>query len=209
MERMKMAIEYFSMFGVNFSPAKTHYMYAHTGDHHYTSAPIPVRHPDGSVTINPSSVLPPHTPLRYLGGWLSPTGNWSPAKSKLQSEVKQILTTLRHKQLTIPQFQYTVRSVLLAKLRYLLLVVPMTDSELDTIDNDIAAVFKRRMRLARSSSSPLLFMFADGTGAGLPSVRDMRETLLIEGAHNILNDSTHTLYGFAHSRLLALRDELG
>jgi hypothetical protein len=65
------------------------------------------------------------------------------------------------------------------------------------------------MRLARSSSSPLLFMSADGTAAGLPSVRDMRDTLLIEGAHNILNDSTHTLYGFAHSRLLALRDELG
>ena len=154
-------------------------------------------------------MTPPHSPLRYLGGWLSPTGNWQPAKQKLRDEVQRILTIIRHKQLTISQFQYTIRSVLHAKLRYLLLVVPMTDTELDDIDNDIAAVFKKRLRLARSSSSPLLFMSHDGVGAGLPSVRDMRDVLLVEAAHHILNNNQHTLHHFAHSRLTSLRDSLG
>ena len=208
-ERMNMAIEYFSHFGVNFSPSKTHYTYAHTHGRHYNSVEIPVRNPDGTTSITPSSVTPPHTPLRYLGGWLSPTGNWQPAKQKLQNEVQRILTILKHKQLTISQFQYTIRSVLHAKLRYLLLVVPMTDKELDNIDNDIASVFKARMKLARSSSSPLLFMSHDGVGAGLPSVRDMRDTLLVETAHHILNSKQHTLHHFAHSRLTSLRDSMG
>ena len=35
-ERMNMAIEYFSYFGVNFSPSKTHYTYAHTQGKHYS-----------------------------------------------------------------------------------------------------------------------------------------------------------------------------
>jgi hypothetical protein len=43
--RMDMAIEHFSMFGVNFSPQKTHYTYAHTQGAHNTSAAIPVRAP--------------------------------------------------------------------------------------------------------------------------------------------------------------------
>jgi hypothetical protein len=81
--RMDMAIEYFFMFGVNFSLQKTHYTYAHTQGAHYTYAAIPVRAPDGSVHITPSAVTLPQEPFRYLGGWLSPTGNWSPAKIKL------------------------------------------------------------------------------------------------------------------------------
>ena len=97
----------------------------------------------------------------------------------------------------------------MAKLRYVLLIVPMTDCELDAIDNQIAAVFKTRMRLARSLSSPLLFMNTRDMGAGLSSVRDMRDTLLIEFAHTILNDRDNTLHAFAHSRLESLRDTLG
>jgi hypothetical protein len=84
----------------------------------------------------------------------------------------------------------------MAKLRYVLLTVPMTDCELDAIDNQIVAVFKNRKRLARSSSSSLLFMNTRGMGAGLSSVHDMRDTLLIESAHMILNDRDNTLHAF-------------
>ena len=140
---------------------------------------------------------------------MSPTGNWLPAKNKLKAEVHKILTVLKHKQLPLKKSQYTINSVLMAKLRYVLLIVPMTDAELDDIDNQIAAVFKNHMRLARSSSSPLLFMHTRGMGSGLSSVRDMRDTLLIEAAHMILNDRDNTLYAFAHSRLESLRDTLG
>ena len=46
-------------------------------------------------------------------------------------------------------------------------------------------------------------------GAGLSSVRDMRDTLLIESTHMILNDRDNTLHAFAHSKLESLRDTLG
>jgi hypothetical protein len=42
-ERMELAGKYFGIFGVNFSPAKTHYTYANTRGRHYQSAPITVR----------------------------------------------------------------------------------------------------------------------------------------------------------------------
>ena len=39
------------------------------------------------------------------------------------------------------EYKYTVRSVLHAKLRYYLAVVPLLDSELDDIDTRIANIF--------------------------------------------------------------------
>jgi hypothetical protein len=67
-ERMKIAIEHLSYFGVNFSPSKTHYTYANTQGKHYISVAIPVRNPDGTTFIAPSIFILPHSPLRYLGG---------------------------------------------------------------------------------------------------------------------------------------------
>jgi hypothetical protein len=46
-------------------------------------------------------------------------------------------------------------------------------------------------------------------GAGLSSVQDMRDTLLIESAHMIPNERDNTLHAFAHSRLESLRDTQG
>jgi hypothetical protein len=84
LERMALAGKYFGIFGVNFSPTKTHYTYANTRGRHYTSAPITVRKPDGTTSVQASAVTSPHKPLRYLGAWLSPTLNWLPAKRKLR-----------------------------------------------------------------------------------------------------------------------------
>ena len=67
LERMALAGKYFGIFGVNFSPTKTHYTYANTKGRHYTSAPITVRLPDGNTITQPSAVTSPHKPLRYLG----------------------------------------------------------------------------------------------------------------------------------------------
>ena len=209
LERMSLAGEYFGIFGVNFSPTKTNYTYANTGDRHYKSAPITVRHPDGSTTIQPSSITSPHVPLRYLGAWLSPTLNWKPAKRKLHDEVDRVLTILRYKSLTPSEYIYTIQSVLHAKLRYYLAVVPLTDKELDAIDARIAQVLKTRMHMATSVSSPLLFLPETEYGANLPSIRDTRAKANIMAAHALLNDNDSTLGKMMRIRLSSLRDHLG
>ena len=208
-ERMELAGKYFGIFGVNFSPSKTHYTYANTQGRHYRSAPITVRKPDGTTSIQPSSVTSPHKPLRYLGAWLSPTLNWLPAKRKLRDEVSKILTILNHKKLSPAEFKYTVQSVLHSKLRYYLAVVPMLDTELDDIDARIARIMKKRMRMASSCSSPLLFMPDSEYGAELPSIKDTRSTMSIEMAHSLLNDDRSTLGAIIRHRLTDLRDSLG
>jgi hypothetical protein len=170
LSRMAMATTYFGYFGVNFSPAKTHYTYANTQGLHYKSAPITVRMPDGTTHVQRSAVTSPHKPLRYLGAWLSPTLNWKPAKRKLNAEVNRLLTILRHKTFTPTEYRYIIQSVLHSKMRYYLTVVPMTDTELDSIDNKIASIMKKRMHMASSCSSPLLFLPEADYGAELPSI---------------------------------------
>ena len=209
LERMALAGEYFGTFGVNFSPSKTNYTYAYTGGRHFKSAPITVRHPNGSTTVQPSSITSPHTPLRYLGAWLSPTLNWKPAKRKLLDEVDRILTILRHKSLTPAEYKYTIQSVLHAKLRYYLAVVPLTDKELDGIDARIAQILKTRMHMATSVSSPLLFLPESEFGASLPSIRDTRAQANISAAHAIVNNPHSVLGKLMRIRLSSLRDHLG
>ena len=209
LERMSMAGEFFGIFGVNFSPQKTNYTYANTGGRHYKSAPIQVRNPDGTTTTQPSSVTSPHKPLRYLGAWLSPTLNWLPAKRKLRDEVTKILTILRHKSLSPEEFKYTIQSVLHSKLRYYLAVVPLLDTELDDIDRRIAHIMKKRMHMATSCSSPLLFLPEAEYGTDLPSIKDTRATSLIATAHSLLNDRHSILGRIIRMRLSHLQDSLG
>jgi hypothetical protein len=209
LERMSMAGEFFGIFGVNFSPQKTNSTYANAKGRHFKSTPITVRHPDGTTTTQPSSVTSPHKPLRYLGAWLSPTLNWLPAKRKLRDEVTKLLSILRHKIISPEEFKYTIQSVLHSKLRYYLAVVPLLDSELDDIDRRIAHIMKKRMHMATSCSSPLLFLPDTQYGMDLPSIKDTRSTMLITTAHSLLND-THSILGrITRMRLSHLQDSLG
>ena len=209
LERMAMAGEFFGIFGVNFSPQKTNYTYANTCGRHHKSAPISVRNPDGTTTTQTSSVTSPHKPLRYLGAWLSPTLNWLPAKRKLRDEVTKLLTILRHKTLSPEEFKYTIQSVLHSKLRYYLAVVPLLDSELDDIDRRIAHIMKKRMHMAQSCSSPLIFLPDTEYGASLPSIKDTRATALITTAHSLLNDRHSMLGQIIRMRLSHLQESLG
>ena len=209
LSRMAMATTYFGYFGVNFSPAKTHYTYANTQGLHYKSAPITVRMPDGTTHVQRSAVTSPHKPLRYLGAWLSPTLNWKPAKRKLNAEVNRLLTILRHKTFTPTEYRYIIQSVLHSKMRYYLTVVPMTDTELDSIDNKIASIMKKRMHMASSCSSPLLFLPEADYGAELPSIKDTRATNNIKLAHAMLNDTHSAVGDIIRIRLSHLRDHLG
>jgi hypothetical protein len=176
---------------------------------HYESAPITVPNPDGTTSVQPSSVTSPHKPLRYLGAWLSPTLNWLPAKRKLRDEVTKLLTILRLKTLSPAEYKYTVQSVIHSKLRYYLAVVPLLDSELEEIDRKIAHIMKKRMHMASSCSSPLLFLPDSEYGAELPSIKDTRATMLISTAHNLLNNNHSTLGKIARMRLAHLQDSLG
>jgi hypothetical protein len=94
-------------------------------------------------------------------------------------------------------------------MRYYLTVVPMTDTELDAIDNKIASIMKKRMHMASSCSSSLLFLPEADYGAELPSIRDTRATNNIKLAHSMLNDTCSAVGDIIRIRLSHLRDQLG
>lgn len=153
-----------------------------------------------TVHITPSAVTPPQETLRYLGGWLSPIGNWFTAKAKLLADVHKILTVLKHKQLPLKQFQYTIklRSRGQTPLRH---VHSPHDRQRTQCHRqpDCSSIQEPHATSTLTSLSPLLFMHTRGMGAGLSSVRDMRDTMLIEAAHMLLNDRNSTQYEFAYT----------
>ena len=206
--RMKIACEYLNFFNVELNPQKTTYTYFNTKRHHL-SVLIRTTSPSGVVSLTPTAVASPYTPLRYLGGYMCPANSWHHAKDLLNAEVKILVGILRHKKLSIKEYRYIVQSVLMSKLRYYLTVVPMTNRELDHIDAQITAVLKRNIGTAISTSSPLLHMDAStSTGLSFPSIRDIRTSTMIEKAHLLLNSDT-PLGRIARARTINLRDTLG
>ena len=175
--RMKLACAYLNFFNVELNPQKTTYTYYNTRRHHL-SVMIRTTSPSGVVSLTPTAVASPYTPLRYLGGYMCPANSWHHAKDLLHAEVKILLGILRHKKLSIKEYRYIVQSVLMSKLRYYLTVVPMTNRELDHIDAQITAVLKHNIGVATSTSSPLLHMdAATSTGLSFPSIRDIQDDL--------------------------------
>jgi hypothetical protein len=154
-------------------------------------------------------VTSPHKPLRYFGAWLSPTLNWLLVKRKLRDEVTKLTTILTHKIMTPGEFKYTIQSVLHSKLRYYLSIVPLLDTELDVIDARVANIMKKRMRMATSCLSPLLFLPHSEYGSELASIKDNRATMTLELMHTLLNDDHSMVGSILRIRLRSLRDSLG
>ena len=111
--------------------------------------------------------------------------------------------------MTPGELKYTIQSVLHSKLRYYLAIVPLLDSELDTIDALVASIMKKRMKLASSCSPPLLFLPDSEYGAELSSIKDIRATMSMELLHTMLNDDHSMVGSILRIRIVSLRDSLG
>ena len=206
-ERMQMANEYFSFFGVEFSPAKTKYTFNNTNKTH-ESVKIRVRNNNGEFITQPTTIISSKEAIRYLGGWMNLHNTWKEAKTLLLEDLDKILSILKHKQTGWRGYKYVVQSVISAKLRYYLTIVPLTQHEVETVDQQIAMIMKRELRMAVSSSSPLLYMNSKKTmGLSLPSIQDIRDQSLIVHYHKLLN--TDTILGkIANHRMRSLRTYL-
>ena len=205
--RMNMANDYFSMFGVEFSPAKTKYTYNNT-DIKWTPVKIKLRKSDGSYIYQKTAVVEPTEAIRYLGGWMTLSNNWKTAKQRITEDLKKIIRSLKHKRLGWKEYRYVVRSVISAKMRYYLTIVPMTDHQLREFDIQVAGLMKKELRMAKSSSTPLLYMnHKESMGLSLPSIRDIRDQTMITKLHMILN-TDNILSRMGHRRLHALQEEL-
>ena len=182
--RMEFANKYLSFFGVELNAVKTTYTYANTGHHHH---PINIwnRH---THTTAPSSVAAPTKALRYLGSWLSPSLRSKKGKTMLLASIHSILNVLQYKHLDWKEYRYIIQAVVESKAMYYLNVAPFTDAELLSLDRRIAGQFKRTLRLARSTSSHILYLPESQRGFALPSIKQRRDALLIRQAYRLLND---------------------
>ena len=86
----------------------------------------------------------------------------------LLAGLHSILNVLQYKKLDWVEYRYIIQAVVTSKALYYLNVTPLTDTELDAIDNRIASQFRRTLRLASSTSTHLLLSARRRTGVQPP-----------------------------------------
>ena len=109
----------------------------------------------------------------------------------LLAGIHSILNVLQYKKLDWKEYRYIIQAVVESKAMYYLNVTPLTDAELLTLDRRIAAQFKRTLKMARSSSSHILYLPESEKGFALPSIKQRRDALLVRQAYRLLNDPGH------------------
>jgi hypothetical protein len=100
-------------------------------------------------------------------------------KAMLLAIIHSILNVLQYKKLDWKEYRYIIQAVVESKAMYYLNVAPFTDAELLSLDRRIAGQFKRTLRLARSTSSHILYLPESQRGFALPSIKQRRDALLI------------------------------
>jgi hypothetical protein len=204
--RMLLTNKYLSFFGVELNATKTTYTYDNTpNNQHYHPIQIWNRHTNEHAA---SAVAAPTKPLRYLGGWLSPSLRSTKGKRLLLASLHSILNVLQYKKLDWVEYKYIIQAVVASKALYYLNVTPLTDTELDTIDRRIANQFKRTLRMASSTSAHIFYLPETARGFNLPSIRQQRDALLLRQGYRALNDKG-TLGAVFHARLQDYRDAVG
>ena len=88
---------------------------------------------------------------------------------------------------------------------YYLNVTPLTDTELTTLDNKIAQLWKRIIGTIPGASTPLCF---SPFGSGFPNLVEARISLLIRQAYRILK-SSGLVHNLAMARLRGLSTDWG
>ena len=202
-ERMILTNNYLSFFGVELSAPKTTYTYTNSISHH---DPIKIWSHNTPENL-PTNVASPYTPLRYVGGWLSPAQNWITAQRNFERDIIRPLNVIKYKKLTWAEFRYIINIVINKKALYILQVAYIPHSLLTRIQSIITTKAKHILKLPQTVSSHLIYMPTTQGGMGLQSMSDERDTILINQAHRILN-STTCLGDIARDALTQLRDRL-
>jgi hypothetical protein len=101
--------------------------------------------------------------IRYLGVWIEAAKpkpkTWI---KRLQEIVKQFVSTVEHKALSIGHLNYLVNRVLIPKLTYVAQLMILKMAEWETIFKPILAMIKQRLKLPTSFPSAGLFHQAIG-----------------------------------------------
>ena len=190
-----------AFFGLTLNYKKSFYTYANTAMHH-TPADV---YSQETQSYTPSTVIPPGQPIRILGGWMSVTMNWNKGKLMIRNNLLHYYDTLSNKDLTTSELKYIIRTVIASQALYYLNVTPLTDTELTTLDNKMAQLWKRSIGTIPGASTPLCF---STFGSNFPNLVEARRSLLIRQAHRILN-STGLVHNLAMARLRGLSAEWG
>jgi hypothetical protein len=205
--RMHWADKYLSFIGVEFSAAKTKLTY--TGEEHIRATKITSYTAQGEAVMTETAVASPYEAMRYLGGYLSPQCDFKEAKEKLMHDLTAEIDKLKYKKLHWKEVRYAIQAVIQAKYRYYSLVVPLSRTEIKTLDNKIAQIARASLGMAKSSTSHVLYMPENGpAGFSFPSLMDTEAVQLLTTAHDILNESHSIVHNIAHARLQAYRDHI-
>jgi hypothetical protein len=143
-----------AFFGLTLNYKKSFYTYANTTMHH-TPADV---YSQETQLYTPSTVIPPGQPIRILGGWMSVTMNWNKGKLMIRNNLLHYYDTLKNKDLTTSELKYIIRTVIASQALYYLNVTTLTDTELTTLDDKMAQLWKRSIGTIPGASTPLCFL---------------------------------------------------
>jgi hypothetical protein len=83
--------------------------------------------------------------------------NWNKGKLMIRNNLSHYYDTLKNKYLTTSELKYIIRTVIASQALYYLNVTPLTDTELTTLDNKMAQLWKRSIGTIPGASTPICF----------------------------------------------------
>jgi hypothetical protein len=124
--------------------------------------------------------------------------NWNKGKLMLRNNLLRYYDNLKNEDLTTSELKYSTRTVIASQALYYHHVTPLTDTELATLDNNMAQLWKRSIGTIPGVSTPLCF---STFGSGCPNLVEARRSLFIRQAHRILNSLglVHNLVGMSRT----------
>jgi ribonuclease HI len=116
-----------------------------------------------TVSMNGQDITPvgKHTPVRYLGVWLTQSGKKSFQKNLILDKVLNVIKTINWKKTTDKQVRYIINQVLFPQIEYLLSDMMISKSLCVKINSKILSFFKHKAGFAKTAINSLFFM-SDG-----------------------------------------------
>jgi exonuclease III len=116
-----------------------------------------------TVSMNGQDITPvgKHTPVRYLGVWLTQSGKKSFQKNLILDKVLNVIKTINWKKTTDKQVRYIINQVLFPQIEYLLSDMMISKSLCVKINSKILSFFKHKAGFAKIAINSLFFM-SDG-----------------------------------------------
>ena len=142
--------EFCKLVDININPSKSQVMHINPKKCDFRSV----------VLMNDQDIIPvgKHTPVRYLGVWLTQSGNKSYQKNLISEKILNVIKTINWKRTTDKQVRYIINQVLFPQIEYLLSDMIISKTQCAEINSKILSFFKHKSGFAKTAINNLFYL---------------------------------------------------